>query len=717
MRNLKKYLLALLLLVVAFTFVACGEEPEKPVDDTPVDTTVKITEIKVFPTIYDGEEESPYVLVGEEMYVEAELNDGATEVETWEIDNQAIAKMELNPEGGVILTGLKAGSAIVTAKNPDGSIKDSLTIEVCTSKNAQDVLIAANAEIVAAFPKYIAANTKLPVPENPNVVIKYKDSISNGIKVVNGEYQYDWDENKGDVNKQISFTLSYHGAKLDSNTYFYEVKDAEKNIYRVVENVEKKIQELFAPYITPDANGKVTPVTESFTGDKAFPSAYTAEEVGEAVTLVWTSNQTSSISNAGVYKQGDVDKAVVLSCAVYNSNKDLVSKLAITVIAAGATPDDIINYFVSQKYCPADGSTVTTTLVKFASSDASKKYPGLSVEWSCDNEAAKWVESKSSYTLAASGEYTFTGVFYYNKGFLFTYLPLNGKEAPADQIASADSYCTYVVEGVDGSVDFKSNTAYAADAVVYSTIYGKYYKVKSAIAAEDNDSFKAIETNLAKVEVAESEESANYAVGTAYAVGDVICQTVKRYYKVDSAVSADSNGGFNTVRAKLSKVNAESATGAKEYKKAEALAAGAYLWREVKLYYKVNSAITAEANTGFSAIESSLTEVILSSNTKYSLDYEAATTYVDDDYVKVTSSGEYYRVATYIKAEYNSGFWAINSALTEIPGAWKMNGEAIKLSDYGVGSEEAPRTPRNGDIIMFTISYSWKEVRTFTVEK
>ena len=286
-----------------------------------------------------------------------------------------------------------------------------------------------------------------------------------------------------------------------------------------------------------------------------------------------------------------------------------------------------------------------------------------------------------------------------------------------DLTESTDTDIKETGDGAVESVDFKSNTAYAADAVVYSTIYGKYYKVKSAIAAEDNDSFKAIETNLTKVEVAESEECANYAVGTAYAAGDVICQTVKRYYKVDSAVTADNNGGFNTVRAKLSKVNAESATGAKEYQKGKALASGEYYWREVKLYYKVNSAITAEANTGFSAIENSLTEVILSSNTKYSLDYEAATTYVDDDYVKVTSSGEYYRVATYIKAEYNSGFWAINSALTEIPGAWKMNGEAIKLSDYGVGSEEAPRTPRNGDIIMFTISYSWKETRTFTIEK
>ena len=52
MKNLRKYLLALLLLVVAFTFVACGEEPAKPVDDTPVDTTVKISEIMSLGSIY-----------------------------------------------------------------------------------------------------------------------------------------------------------------------------------------------------------------------------------------------------------------------------------------------------------------------------------------------------------------------------------------------------------------------------------------------------------------------------------------------------------------------------------------------------------------------------------------------------------------------------------------------------------------------------------------
>lgn len=447
MKKLQKYLLALLLLVVAFTFVACGEEPAKPVDDTPVDTTVKITEISVFPTIYDGTEEKPYVLVGQEMYVEAELNEGATEVESWEVDDPTVVKLENNPEGGVILTGLKAGNAVVTAKNPDGSIKDSLTVEVCDSKNPQDVLVAANAEIIDKFPKYIAADTQLPVPANPNVTIKYKNSISNGIKVEDGVYKYAWEASKGDVNKQINFTLSYHDAKLDSNTYFYEVKDVNKNIFRVVENVEGKIQAFFAPYTTPDATGKITPVTESFTGEKAFPTAYTEDEVGEAVTLVWASDQAGAISATGTYTKGDVDKAVVLTATICKSDGSAVSKVAVTVYAGGSTPDEVIEYFVKQKYCPADESTVTTAIVKFATSDSSKKYPGLSVEWSCDNEAAKWVASKSSYTLAASGEYTFTGVFYYNKRFLFTYLQLDGKEPTADQIGSADCYCTYVIEG------------------------------------------------------------------------------------------------------------------------------------------------------------------------------------------------------------------------------------------------------------------------------
>ena len=551
MKNLRKYLLALLLLVVAFTFVACGEEPAKPVDDTPVDTTVKISEIKVFPTIYDGSEEKPYVLVGQEMYVEAELNEDATEAETWAIDDPTVAKLEINPEGGVILTGLKAGNAVVTAKNPDGSITDSLTIEVCDSSNPQDVLIAANTEIINAFPKYIAANTKLPVPANPNVVIKYKNSISNGIKVENGEYIYVWDEAKGDVNKQINFTLTYHEAKLDGNTYFYEVKDVNKNIFRVVENVEKKIAEFFAPYTTPDASGKLTPVTESFTGEKALPAAYTEEEVGANITLTWTSDQTGSISEKGVYTKGDVDKAVVLTCTILKEDGSAVSKISTTVYAGGSSPDEVIDYFVKQKYCPADGATVTTAIVKFATTDSSKKFPGLTVEWSCDNEAAKWVASKSSYTLAASGEYTFTGVFYYNKRFLFTYLQLDGKEVPADQVASADSYCTYVVsEDVTGCVEYKAETAYEVGTILYAASEGKYYKVSAAISTEDN-------TALA----------------------------------------------------------------------------------------------------------------------------------------------------------------SIKGSLTEITGSWMIGDAAIKLSDYGVEAAEAPKTPKAGDVILFTISYAWKETRTFTITK
>lgn len=492
MKNLKKYLFGLLLLLVAFALVACGEEApiDEPEDDDPIEEgpkEVAISKIEVFPTIYDGTEDAPYVLVGQEMYVEAELNDGeeCTEVEKWEIDGNTIAEMTVNEEGGIILKGIKAGKAVVTAKNADGTIKDELAIEVAASANAQDVLVAANTEIINKFPKFVAANVELPVPENPFVTIKYKDNITNGIKVKDGVYQCAYDIAKGDVNKQINFTLTYHGQKLDSNTYFYEVKDVEKNVFVIVEKAEKAVKDFFGDLaVDPKTNTAKAKVTENFTGEKAFPTHLDTETVGGDVTLTWASDQ-SAVTAAGTYSAGDVDKAVLLTATItinylpatkfdtkteyytyadnaytkvaapaeadlanyYVKNTTPAAKASVTVIAAGASPEDVIEYFIKQKYCPADGSKITTTVVAFKTSDSSKKYAGLSVEWECDNSAAKWVASKQSYTFAANGDYCFTGTFYYNKKYLSTFLALNGKELDPNQVKECDFYCVYTQQG------------------------------------------------------------------------------------------------------------------------------------------------------------------------------------------------------------------------------------------------------------------------------
>ena len=453
MKNFKKYLFVFVLLFVAFILVACEDEPEPE----PEPETVKISSIDVFPTIYEGEENKPSVLVDQEIYFEAEINEDATEKEEWAIDDSSVASLTINEEGGVICKGLKAGNATVTCKSPDGSVSDSVTFEVTTSKKAQDVLVAANAEIIDSFPKYIDGDVKLPVPANPNVTIKYKTSITNGITVdASGVYKYAYDSNKGDVNKAINFTLTYHGEKLDSTTYFYEVKDAKSNVFVVIDNVYNKIDTLFAEYIQVEGGAEAKVVTENLT----LPKALTGAEVGIPVSLSWDSNVKACITNDGVYSKAAVDTTVLLTYTItidyartndvepvegkeyftlnngeltkvenptkegladyYVKNTVPAAKGAITVVAGGTTPEEVIQYFINQKYCPSDGQVLTSATFKLLSSDSSKKYPGLSVEWTADDTTKISFKKANTGVLLSKGELTLIGTFYYNKQILKT---------------------------------------------------------------------------------------------------------------------------------------------------------------------------------------------------------------------------------------------------------------------------------------------------------
>jgi len=450
MKNLKKYLLAFVLVLVALILVGCGETEQPVVDPEPEQPSeVKISQIEIFPTIYEGDEDDPFVLIDQEIYFEAEKNEDATEVEQWSIDDATVAELKVNEEGGVICVGKKAGKATLTAKNADGTVTDTFTFEVATSKDKTAILVAANDEILAKMPRFLAADTKLPVPDNPCIDIKYTNSITNGIKVENGVYIYAYDASKGDVNKSINFTLTYRGQVLKCTGYFYEVKDANDNIFTTTDKVAEKINDYFKDYIAETDKKTVAENLE-------LPAGYTAEEVGRVVELSWASDKTGSISNAGKYTKPAVDTAVVLTATisiVEGEVKTPVSKHSVTVIAAGYTPEEVINYFQTEKkYCPQDGAVTTSTSVTINSTDPSKKFSGLSVEWSSEDTGISFKQANKAIFLS-KGEFTLVGTFYYNKQILNTYFATQDNEVKADK-----TYYTFnVVDQVYVAVTTPSN--------------------------------------------------------------------------------------------------------------------------------------------------------------------------------------------------------------------------------------------------------------------
>ena len=149
MTKFKKYLFVMLMTFVALVLVGCGDKPvELPAP----------TEITINFDIFDGTESDPYVLVGNQMYLSAEVNAGADSKVTWTL--AATDRAELAEEdGSAVITAKAAGNIEVTcASVKDPNVKATVSIEVVLSNDFNAVLTDAINEIKSKLPVYVAAD-------------------------------------------------------------------------------------------------------------------------------------------------------------------------------------------------------------------------------------------------------------------------------------------------------------------------------------------------------------------------------------------------------------------------------------------------------------------------------------------------------------------------------------------------------------------------------
>lgn len=408
MKNLKKYLLVALFLVLGLLLVACGEpveeEPEIPEAPAP-------TELTVYSPFFD-EREAIEILVNEVVTFEVEVDEGANPEVEWTVADATVAELQISEDGEVSIKALKVGkSKIIATSTKAEGLSAEKEFVVLQSKDAAEVMAAAKVELDAAMPKMVAGDTELPKSTNPLVEFVYSAKPVEPFKIENGVLKasaFINSEGFEDITKEVTAKIKYKDKVLDNVYTITFVKDINNNDITCAAKVTEKLGAIF-DNINKDG-GKIT---ENIT----LPKEYTAEEVGRNVSIVWTiENAAGSMNAEGVYTKPLADTVVTFSCLISKVNEDgtkvAIAKGVWLATTAGSTPDEVVDYFFSKKLAPKDGDTVSKAYFTLASKDTQKKYTKLYVVWECEDE--NMVIKSDKGTPKANGEYTLKGTFYYD---------------------------------------------------------------------------------------------------------------------------------------------------------------------------------------------------------------------------------------------------------------------------------------------------------------
>ena len=457
MNKLSKLLVLVLFVVLGIVLVGCTGT-----DTPPEPEKIAPTAITVDATIYSGSDTEKYVLVGNKMYVEAEVEgpEGADETVEWSIEGAA-ATLEVE-DGVAVVTGVKGGNATVTAKSTlDANVKGSYVVEVVDSEDFNEVVVAAKDEVLAKLPEFATADFALPQPSNPNVKLTYMSKLKKTWADGTFKFSDAYNAKNGDSLYVFYGTFQFHGVKKEFEFSIKCVGNATNNDFTALATAKAQVEAIFAE--TKDITGSFKNMIENSDGsftlklpEKIKVDGYDQDiavewalESGNGLTIKYDQVEetvkdadgndkldkdgkpvkvTLNVNPRLIYSKPLVDSQCQVN-AIYkakNNNND-ISKLFLTAI--GYTPDEVWEFFklnnFNSKYYQSATDTFKTNLKGFTvpTVDAKKKFRLLTVEY----EVLEGSESVLSYTApsAAGGNGTFrkegTGeaqvkiTLYYNK--------------------------------------------------------------------------------------------------------------------------------------------------------------------------------------------------------------------------------------------------------------------------------------------------------------
>lgn len=390
MNKLTKMLLIVLAMVLGVALVGCGGDKPEPEPDPIAPTTITVDA-----TIYSGTENSKYVVKDSKMYIEAtcEGEEGCDESVTWTIDGDC-ATLEVE-EGVAVITGVKGGNVTVTATSTvDATVKGSYVAEVVDTEDFNEAVVSAKDAMVAALPTYVAADFKLPLPENPNIEVTYKNKNKKVWSDNVFKYAEAYNAANGDVTYAFYVKLSYHGVTKEFELAIKCVGNAVDNDFYALSAAKEQVETAFAKRTV--ITDKTDNIIDNGNGTYQYelPQQITVDGCTVAIEVEWTIASGNGLAIKDnkylVYTKPLVDSLCQVN-AIYKAKKDgtttgnnEISKLYLT--AAGYTPDEVFAYIKTlykNTYYNATTDAFVTAAAGFTvpTADTTKKFKLLKVEY------------------------------------------------------------------------------------------------------------------------------------------------------------------------------------------------------------------------------------------------------------------------------------------------------------------------------------------------
>ena len=481
MAKIRNYLLVVVMAFFALVLVGCGTgEVELP---APTELTIKFD-------IFDGTENDPYVLVGNQMYLSAEVNAAVT----WSAETNGRAEFA-EEDGSAVITGVSGGNILVTCTSvKDPAITQTIAVEVVPSNDSNAVITEAINEIKSQLPTYVDKDFTLPKLDNANIKVtylsKYKEVWADGVF----KYVYEG----LDIDYQFYARLAYRGAEVETILNVRVVSDVNDNAFLSIEKAQKIVDDFMAKYTT-NAEGRVLNeqsegvVVEAEWNETDFPAlllpaSTTAEQTGVAIKIWWeAANVAGGTLNLKkkeatgaeplyylTYQKAKLDTVHQLTCFFQLDSKLVKSVYNIT--CDGYDPEEVVAYFVEKGLALGSPYTLTKSFVSVEALDTTKMFDKVSVEYSVEDASlVKLTEVKKSdstgkqyvagYRIQGlkNGETTLIATFYY------------GKTAVESEVDVLDEQGNPVVDPTTGEV-LKETV------VTYSYSYKHEYKIPFTVA-------------------------------------------------------------------------------------------------------------------------------------------------------------------------------------------------------------------------------------------
>ncbi len=303
----------------------------------------------------------------------------ASSTVTWTSSKTSVISIDASGKASAV----GYGETVITAKSSryasDNTLISSVKVVVVDSTTPTIGLFNAKKSIEDQVKEhgYVTESFKLPKPANTAVQVTYYDS--NGDELIDDEYVYSYSI---DILDKVTANLTYMGETNFFDITLEIVEDAEINDFSAMKAAKALIEEELKAYLVDK---------DLIKGNIVLPTSYTEDEVGQDVTIVWSTTSSYApkpVSSAGVYTRPNDQSPVTISFYMECGDNDMAANYH--VYAAGYTKEEIVEYIKENSMPKPNGEgiyEVTGANLVLATKDMTNKFSAANLEivWESSN--------------------------------------------------------------------------------------------------------------------------------------------------------------------------------------------------------------------------------------------------------------------------------------------------------------------------------------------